>query len=200
MLRSLMIATLFSTSATAECPKPADMSDAGIMIGLTDGSATTITQGEVPGQTRERTIFVGNPDALVLEALGGVLPLRSHQERGTEALPGSHNQTDWSAPETLFPLKDGALLTLEGMERPSGRPSTSVRVTVGARAARSLTWAGCTVTAMPVTLTYRYPSGSGERTLLEYLPDFGISVYIGGGALDEDPWRYDVTDFKRADE
>lgn len=186
--------------ALAACPGPLDLRGSGVVVTLDDNSRTTyrlIEVGDGPAKTREDTIFDGGASGFTVIAVGGVLVLESYDT--ANGLPQNDTRlvTRHDSLDGVFPITDNLEKLVPGQEIPSSGPARPVKITLRTKTSRILNWAGCDVAATPMTITYVYEDGSEFETL-EYLPQFGIAVYVGGGVPGETPDSYQVVGFGKA--
>ncbi|SIN94872.1 hypothetical protein [Vannielia litorea] len=192
----LLVSASLARAATAECPAPGDLAD-GIALRDDAGGVTVFRAGSVPGEVTETTLFDDNTGFFIRSA-GGLLVAESHDIENGEAVAASVVLTEFDAPDTAFPVAEGRRRELTGTERDAEGVVTAVSVVIETSLMRRVLYGDCAVQAIPVRVTYGYEARPAEVEYLDYLPEFGISLFLGAGEAGAAPDIYRILELFKA--
>jgi len=183
--------------AQPACPTPQDLVE-GIAARDDEGSVTTYRSAGVPGVIRETTLFDDNT-GFVVTSQGGLLVQESaNLAAGGAVEAGSVVTTSYTNPQAVFPVAEGMVRELKANEqRADGTPDVATEVLIETSLQRRVLYGGCEVAAIPVRLTYRRSDGDAQE-FVDFLPAYGISLYLGGGEKGQAPDIYRIVEFSKA--
>ena len=180
------------TSAQAACPSPGDLAGPGIAVRDDSGGVTTFRSAEGSTEVTETTRFDDNSGFFIRSA-GGLLVQESHDIANGERVSDSVVKTELENPGDAFPVAEGRRVEISGVERAADAADQPVTVVIESSLMRRVVYGDCALTAIPVQLTYDYGAEvPSEVEYLDYLPEFGIALYLGGAELGAAPDIYRI--------
>ncbi|MCO6382416.1 hypothetical protein [Oceanicola sp. 502str15] len=197
-LRSVLVIASLATPAAAECPVPSDLAD-GIATRDDTGGVTVFRAGTVPGEVTETTRFEDDTGFFV-RSTGGLLVLESYDLESGEKAEGTTVESRFDSPGEIFPVAEGRTAEVSGTEVSASGEETAVTVLIESGLMHRVVYGACEVQAIPVRMTYDYAGDRAEVEHLDYLPEFGISLFLGAGDLGGAPDIYRILDLYKATE
>ncbi|MBY6047672.1 hypothetical protein [Vannielia litorea] len=181
---------------SADCPQPGDLAD-GISLRDDSGGVTTFRPGAAPGEVMETTLFDDNTGFFV-RSTGGLLVEESHDIENGAPVESTVVDTRFEGTEQAFPVAEGRRLELAGTEVDATGAETAITVLIETSLMRQVLYGDCAVQAIPVRMTYTYGGEASEVEYLDYLPEFGISLFLGAGELGGAPDIYRIVELFKA--
>ncbi len=185
-----------ASAACAECPVPGDLAE-GIAMRDDGGGVTIFRKGGAPGEVTETTLFDDNTGFFIRSA-GGLLVQESHDLENGARVESSVVETRLDGHEAAFPVAEGRQLEIGGSELGAGGEVTPLTVLIETSLRRRVLYGDCAVEAIPVRMTYSYEDQPSEVEYLDYLPEFGISLFLGAGELGAAPDIYRIVEIFKA--
>ncbi|MBS8228761.1 hypothetical protein DYI42_21250 [Vannielia litorea] len=198
---SLCIAAVsLAAPVFAECPVPGDIVE-GIAARDDSGGVTTFRRGAEPGEVLETTLFDDN-SGFFLRSAGGLLVKESYDLANGAQVAETVTLTSLDDVGGAFPVAEGGHVELTGVETvPENGVETPLTVTIEAGIRRRVLYGDCAVSAVPVRLIYTYgddADAGASVEYLDYLPEFGIALFLGTGELGQAPDIYRIVELFKA--
>ncbi|QDC10190.1 hypothetical protein FHY55_13445 [Oceanicola sp. D3] len=187
---------LLAAPALAACPKPGDLAG-GIAMRDDSGGVTVFRPGPAPGEVTETTLFDDNT-GFFLRSAGGLLVRETHALENGAPVEDTVVTTQLEEPGRAFPVAEGRRVELGGTERDAGGAERSLSVVIETSLRRRVLYGDCAVEVIPVRLTYAYEDKAAQVEFLDYLPEFGISLFLGSGGAGQAPDIYRVVEIFKA--
>lgn len=180
-------------AGAAPCPSPQDLAT-GIAMRDDAGGVTVFRRGAAPGEVIETTRF-DDGSGYFVRAAGGLLVLETYDLENGEKVESSVIETELDDRAAAFPVAEGRRSEVKARERAAdGATERAVTLVVETSLMRAVTYGDCTLSAIPVRVSYRYGGEAqpAELEYLDYLPDYGIALYLGGAQQGQAPDIYRV--------